>query len=67
MGAHESNKGICQALVKAFKTLKCQTHLPIRVNQEIDSNNFSKKRSEEQEVCKQILERLHERKCSVQQ
>lgn len=54
MGAHESNKGLCKALMRAFLTLQCeQMNAGNVVAQDVTTK------------CTAILQRMRERACEM--
>lgn len=54
MGAHESNKGLCPALHRAFRTLACKQVL---------ADQTAKRNDDLHQQCVMLLERITQRHC----
>lgn len=69
MGVHESNKGLCEALLRAFETMQCLKVLSHATQHQ--STNTSgpmpvERRSSEIELtCNSIVQRLVARQCKL--
>lgn len=61
MGAHESNRGLCKALLRAFETMRCHQSIPKNSN---ESPNLLHT-SQLDDMCNDIVHRLIVRQCPL--
>lgn len=62
MGVHESNKGLCEALHRAFETMNCAHQTHRSTTSPTDSPSPS---SDAMATCKDVIDRLIVRECSL--
>lgn len=69
MGAHESNKGLCEALVRAFETMQCLKVLSHAMRHQSTSTSVpisvQHHSSETELTCTSIVNRLVARQCAL--
>lgn len=65
MGVHESNRGLCGALYRAFRVMNCRQHVSLSDVCDEPAKHVSLEEDDRQGLCENLAHRLRVRGCSI--